>query len=262
VQAVRTPVVRDYEVQLHGLPADADGLVIAAISDTHVGTLPGKSWLSARVDQVDSLKPDIIFVLGDILEGDSEISHRRGLLPILQQLKAPLGVWAVTGNHESYAGLESNVRFWEEAGFHVLRNEWREVRPGLILAGVDDGGHSRTSEDTQRIERALADRPPGKATIFLIHRLKNLDEQEKAGVGLSVSGHTHGGQIWPFGFMAGMANPILGGRRDIGGTTFIVCRGTGTWGPRMRLWRRGEILRITLRTSPEKQPAVANTSAP
>jgi len=254
-QALRPPVVRDYEVRLHGLPPDADGLVLAVISDTHVGTLPGKSWLSARIGQVESLKPDLILVLGDVLEGDSELDRQSDMLDILRGLSAPLGVWAVTGNHESYVGIDGSVRFLEDAGFHVLRNEWRQVRPGLILAGVDaNDGRRSTPEDVARVARSLADRPPATATVFLTHRLLNLDELEKAGVGLAIGAHTHGGQIWPFSYMVGLVNQILGGRRDINGTTFIVCRGTGTWGPRMRLWRPGEILRITLRAQSTNQP--------
>jgi hypothetical protein len=254
VQALRPPVVRDYEVRLPGLPADADGLVLAVISDTHVGTLPGKSWLSARVDQVESLKPGLILFLGDVIEGDTELGRQRDMLPILRRLSAPLGVWAVTGNHEFYAGIDGSVRFLEEAGFHVLRNEWREVSPGLVLAGVDANDGRRSPEDTDHVARSLAGRPPGTAMVFLTHRLLNPDELVNSGVGLVLSAHTHGGQIWPFSYLVGLVNPILGGRRDVDSTTFIVCRGTGTWGPRMRLWRRSEILRITLRAQSTNQP--------
>ncbi|MBN1807789.1 MAG: metallophosphoesterase [Planctomycetes bacterium] len=255
VQALRAPVIRDYEVRLHGLPADADGMVIAAVADTHVGTIPGKRWLAGRVAQVESLKPDIVLVLGDVVEGDSRLDRQRDLIPVLGRLSAPLGVWAVTGNHEHYAGMDAAVRLFEEAGFRVLRNEWCEVRPGLVLAGVDDGdGHGRNPERSRRVARALADRPAGVPTIFLTHRIVDLHEFENAGVGLCLSGHTHGGQIWPFGCVVGSMNPVVAGRRDSAGTVFIVSRGTGTWGPRMRLWRRGEILRIILRSSPAGPP--------
>ena len=95
--------------------------------------------------------------------------------------------------------------------------------------------------------KALSGRPPG-ATVFLSHTPWETEKAAGAGAGLMLSGHTHGGQIWPFSYMVRLRYPLLGGRYDVNGMTVIVCRGTGTWGPRMRLWRPGEILRITLRS--------------
>jgi hypothetical protein len=136
VQGTRAPVVRDYEVRLAALPRDADGTVIVAISDLHLGTLIGERWLAARVRQVADLRPDAIVVLGDVLEGDTP--SESGLLPGLRSLSAPLGVWAVNGNHEHYGRQGGGSGRLEEAGFRVLVNQWAEVRPGLVFAGVED----------------------------------------------------------------------------------------------------------------------------
>jgi len=245
VQGLRPPVVRVQEVRLPGLPAALDGTTVVLTSDLHLGTLIGERWLTDRIAQIDALKPDLVVLCGDILEGDGP--QEMNLLPVLKRLTAPLGVWAVTGNHEFYAGLEKSVRFLEEAGFHVLRDAAVEVRPGLVLAGVDDlTARRQMAKNGDPVRRALEGRPAG-ATVFLSHTPWQAERAAAAGAGLMVSGHTHAGQIWPFGWLVRLNYRLLEGRYDVGGMPVIVCRGTGTWGPRMRLWRPSEIVRITLR---------------
>lgn len=133
-------------------------------------------------------------LLGDIFEGHG--TPDRELLPALRRLTAPLGAWAILGNHEFHGDPAVTAGFMREAGFEVLRNRWAEPR---------------------------------------------------AGVDLMLSGHTHGGQLWPFGYLVRQVFPLYQGRHEVEGMPLIVSRGTGTWGPRMRLWRPAEILRITLR---------------
>ncbi len=245
-QGLRPPVVREHEVKLAGLPPAHDGLVLVAVSDLHLGTLIGRRWMARLVRRVDDLKPDAVVVVGDLVDG--EVGRLERLLPVLRTLRAPLGVWAVTGNHEYYAGLERSVQLLEDAGYTVLRDRWAEVAPGLVLAGVDDLTARRQYGRTDgAIESALTGRPPA-ATIVLSHSPLQADQAAAAGAGLMLSGHTHNGQIWPFSELVRRSYPLLGGRYDVGGMSVIVCRGTGTWGPRMRLWRPSEILRITLRT--------------
>ena len=171
------------------------------------------------------------------------------MMHLFHNLSAPLGVWGVTGNHESHGGLDSTIQFLEEAGVHMLRNQWSELEPGLVLSGIDDGhGRGPTSDTASEIRRALSGRPLSGATIFLSHRSQRAEEVAAAGVGLMLSGHTHGGQLWPFSYISGLANPLLAGEYIINGMPVIVSRGAGTWGPRMRLWYPGEILRIVLRS--------------
>ncbi len=245
VQGFRAPVVVDEEVRLKELPAGLDGTVLAIVSDTHLGTLLAKGWLTARVDQVKAMKPDLVILCGDILEGDRE--SERELAPLLTGFSAPMGLYAVTGNHEFYAGVERSVRTLEGAGVTVLRDRAVEVRPGFILAGVDDlTARRQFLLNGDPVARTLEGRPKG-ATVFLSHSPWKAEEAARLGAGLMLSGHTHAGPIWPFGFITGLRYPLLAGRYEVGGLPVIVCRGTGTWGPRMRLWRPGEILRITLR---------------
>ena len=248
-QGLRPPVVRDFEVRLAHLPPEADGLVLVEISDLHLGAILGERWLSARLAQLEALHPDLLVIVGDLIDGHGPPEWEKKTIPILRRLHAPLGVWAVTGNHEVYAGLDRSVRFFHEAGIPLLRDEWREVRPGLVLAGVDDPhDHRLYVTDLGQIKKALSGRPAGYATVFLSHRPVQAEAVAGAGVDLMLSGHTHGGQIWPFNYIVARFFPLLGGRYEVKGMPVIVCRGTGTWGPRMRLWRPGEIVRVTLRS--------------
>jgi hypothetical protein len=244
VQGLRPPAVHRHEVAVDDLRPEDDGLVLVHISDLHLGELLGRQWLEGRVAQVNELHPDIILMTGDLL---NEVELVEPLVPVLRRLRAPLGVYAVTGNHEFYAGVEPSVHLFEEAGFSVLRNTAVEARPGLVLAGVDDLTAARQFNLPDRaIERALVGRPPG-ATIFLSHTPWGGDQAAKLGAGLMCSGHTHGGQVWPFTYLVRLFYPHLVGRYTIGRMTWIVSRGTGFWGPPMRLFRAAEILRITLR---------------
>jgi predicted MPP superfamily phosphohydrolase len=245
VQGLRPPVVQSYEVRLGGLPHEMDGTVLVGVSDLHIGSLLGERWLAARVAQVRAQRPDLVVLLGDLFEGHGP--PQRELLTVLRRLSAPLGVWAIPGNHESHHGRDTSMALVEEAGFQVLRNGWAEARPGLVLAGVDDlTSRHRSARDGDPISQALA-RRPACATILLSHTPWQTERVASAGVDLMICGHTHGGQIWPFGYVVRRVYPLLEGRYEVGGMSVIVCRGTGTWGPRMRLWRPGEILRVTLR---------------
>ncbi len=244
VQGLRPPVVDDHEVSLRELPPAKDGVVLVAVSDLHLGTLLGPDWLEARCDQIRELRPDMVLLLGDIVEGHGR--PQADFLPALRGLAAPLGVWAVPGNHESHGGDAPTSRLLTEAGIQVLRNRWVEVAPGLVLAGVEDlTSRRRSGQGGDPVGQALAGRPPG-AAILLSHTPWEAERSAAAGAGLMLSGHTHGGQIWPLGYLIRLMYPLLAGRYEVGGMPVIVCRGTGTWGPRMRLWHPAEILRITL----------------
>jgi len=246
VQGLRPPLVEKYEVSLPGLPDALDGTVIIALSDMHLGSQLGKDWLEARITQIKAEKPDLVVLLGDIFEGHGGPSEDQLIEPF-KQLSTPYGLWAVLGNHEFYGGNKTNL--FKTAGFTLLNNTWTQVRPGLVLAGVEDLTiNRRNGQGKDPILQALEGRPPG-AAILLSHTPWQAEKAAGQGVGLMLSGHTHGGQIWPFGYLVKKRYPLLEGRYEVDGMTAIVCRGTGTWGPRMRLWHPGQILRITLRGS-------------
>jgi predicted MPP superfamily phosphohydrolase len=247
IQAFRRPVVREQDVVIKGLPPERDGLVLVQISDLHLGTLLGRRWLTALVEQVRELHPDMIVAVGDVVDGN--VGRVQSLLHVLKDFRAPLGVWAVTGNHEYYAGLDRSLALFEPAGFKVLRDSAQESAPGLVVAGVDDLTTRRDLNLEQPpVETALKNRPPG-ATIFLSHTPLEADRAAAAGVALMLCGHTHNGQIWPFSYFVQLRYPLLGGRYAVQGMPVIVCRGTGTWGPRVRLFWPSEVVRIRLRAA-------------
>jgi predicted MPP superfamily phosphohydrolase len=249
VQGLRPPVVTEYTVALPGLPPERDGLTLVVLSDLHLGSLIGEGWLADLVSQVDNLHPDLVVLAGDLV--DSDLGRAEPLRPALQRLHAPLGVWAVLGNHDVYAGADGTARFAESAGITVLRNRAVGIVPGLRLAGIDDPAtFGRNTFPDRRLAEALAP-PTAGATILLAHSpdAHTAEEAAAAGIGLMLSGHTHGGQIWPFGELVRRRYPLFTGRYEVAGMTVLIGRGAGTWGPRMRLWRPGEILRIRLITA-------------
>jgi hypothetical protein len=238
-QGLRPPRLVRYEVRLPGLPRALDGTKVAVLSDLHLGALIGPGWLRARATQVNGMHPDLILLLGDLFEGHG--GSRAAFLPAMRALSAPLGVWACEGNHETHG--EPTVG--SAVALRTLRNELAQPAPGLFLAGRRPRpGHGRR-------EGAKAWNPgplpaPG-ALILMAHVPEEAEAAAEAGVGLMVSGHTHGGQIWPLDYISGIVNPLLAGRYEVAGMTVLVTRGAGTWGPRMRLWRPGEIMLVTLR---------------
>jgi len=247
VQGMRPPVVVREEVSLAGLPRTLDGTRVAVLADLHLGSQLGADWLAARVKQVEALKPDLIVLLGDIFEGHGQPNPE--LAPLFRRLQAPLGVYAVTGNHEFHGDAEAAIVMTEKVGVVWLRDRWQEIAPGLVLAGVEDlSARWRHGEPIDVVSQLLQGRPAG-ATILLSHTSWQAEQAAAAGVGLMLSGHNHGGQIWPFGYLVRHFYPLFAGRYEVGGMSVIVSRGTGLWGPRMRLWRPGEILEVVLRAA-------------
>ena len=206
-QGLRPPVIETYEVILSDLPTTLDGTVLVALSDMHLGSQLGKKWLAARIAQVNEIRPDMVVLLGDIFEGHGPPDDQ--FISIFKKLTAPLGVWAVPGNHEFHG--EGNLSLFQAANFRLLRNGWVESKPGLILAGLDDlTALHRNGLSGDLVTKTLMERPAG-VTILLSHTPWETEKASKAGVDLMLSGHTHGGQIWPFGYLVRKALPTLGG---------------------------------------------------
>jgi predicted MPP superfamily phosphohydrolase len=158
-------------------------------------------------------------------------------------VRAPLGVWGVDGNHEQHEIGNSPLN---DAGVRVLRNATAMLAPGLMLAGRSqpDGHAQGNDEPAWKVPTPS----PAGAVVLLSHIPDHVHEAAGSGVGLMLSGHTHGGQIWPFGYLVRKVYPALEGQSEVEGMSLIINRGTGTWGPRMRLGHRSEISRIHLRS--------------
>jgi predicted MPP superfamily phosphohydrolase len=238
------------DIPLSKLPGTLDGLRVVQISDVHVGRIVRDDRLERIVDKVNALKPDLIVITGDLVDADP--SHMEDMIPVLQKLRAPHGVFAVPGNHEYFAGIGRSQAMVERAGVTMLRNQFVTVAGGLQLVGRDDPVGPRITgrpipslaEIARRLDRSLP-------AILLYHTPNTtLPELNDCGIGLQLSGHTHRGQLWPFNFIVKKIYKTHYGLFSDGNTHIYVSRGTGTWGPPMRVGARPEITLITLRTKP------------
>ena len=250
-QARRGPVLERVVVRLAELPEGLRGLCIAQISDVHIGSLPPSGYLRGIVDQVRAARPDLVVLTGDLIE--ERVSHFGAELAPLADLEASLGVFFVTGNHDYYAGISDVVSELGRLGVKVLRNERvRLTRSGspLDLAGVDDPTGAAFPDHGPRYEEALAGRDTGVPVIVLAHDPRSIEETSRYGIDLQMSGHTHGGQIWPGRYLVRLITPYLEGLYHLeNGAQIYVTRGAGNLGLPMRLWRRAAITLIELQPS-------------
>ena len=246
IAGLARPRTVELEVELPNLPAAADGLVIAHLSDLHLGSLIGERRLLSVIEQIAAMKPDLVAITGDLVDGDAGTVET--LVPQLKTLAAPLGVFAILGNHEIYAGADRCHALMRDSGFVVLDSAAVEIIPGVWIAGVPDSGRGPGTDGLDgALETALAEVGEAAAVIYLQHSPGNEDAVSEAGVGLMLNGHTHGAQIWPAHFIVRRIYPHMAGVRKIGDMTQVVSRGAGRWGPPMRLFAPSEIYRITLR---------------
>jgi predicted MPP superfamily phosphohydrolase len=247
IQGARPAKITEHEITLPSLPKALDGTILIVISDLHLGALTARQWTSALVNEVNAQRADLVLVAGDVIDSREEVV--RPLLDDMRHLKARLGVWAVTGNHDYYASEAMSVRLMEAAGMKVLRDRAEQVAPGLWVAGVDDlTARPDRSQGSTIMRSVLAAARPG-AVILVCHTPELMALASECGAGLMLSGHTHNGQIWPFNFLVRLKYPFITGRHSFGPMTLLIGNGTGTWGPRMRLWTPGQILRVTLRSA-------------
>lgn len=230
--------VKELEVRLRGLPPELAGFKLVQISDVHVGALLHKDWVGQVVDRIRSLSPDLVAITGDLVDGS--VDELREHVAPLSRIEAKHGVFFSTGNHDHYSGADAWCAHLPTLGVRPLRNQRVEIAPGLDLAGVDDP----TGEPD--LAKALAGRDPSRALVLLAHQPRQFAEAAKHGVGLTLSGHTHGGQIWPFSWLVALVQPYLAGLHARGESQLYVSRGTGFWGPPMRVLAPAEITLIRL----------------
>jgi len=218
---------------------------IAQISDVHLGLLIREPRLSRILEQVRAASPDIFVSTGDLVDGQTDSLN--GVGNLLRDVKAPLGKYAVTGNHEFYAGLDRSLEFTKQAGFHALRGEGTSVAGLINIAGVDDPaviGYGRSGAVPEK--KVLSGLPKDKFTLFLKHR----PDVEKNAIGLfdlQLSGHAHKGQIFPWTLIVRLVFPQIAGLYDLSsGSLLYVSRGSGTWGPPIRFLAPPEVTIIDL----------------
>jgi predicted MPP superfamily phosphohydrolase len=249
--AIRIPRVKRLEIALPHWPAQLDGYRVAQISDIHVGPILRGPWVERLVARVNALQPDLIAVTGDLVDGD--VPRLAPHVDPFRALSARDGVYFVTGNHEYFSNVDPWAAHAAQLGWTVLRNvSVRVRRDGAVfdVAGVDDlssrrRGGSRGGHD---LPAALDACEPQVPVVLLAHN-PNTFLEARGKVALQLSGHTHGGQIWPFGGLVRLTTPYLAGTYRSGTSTLYVSRGTGFWGPPMRVFAPAEITELVLRSA-------------
>jgi len=250
-EARGTHEVVDVEVRLAKLPRALDGFTIVQLSDLHTGMTIDRGFVQRVVDRTNRLSPDLIALTGDLVDG--KVADLRDDVAPLGQLRARHGVFAITGNHEYYAGADAWIAELTRLGARYLRNERVVIGDGAAsfdLAGVDDHSASGWPGHGEDLAAALAGRDPGRALVLLAHQPRQARRAAGYGVDLQLSGHTHGGQIWPWHYIVRIQQGgLLAGRYQIDGTQLYVSRGCGYWGPPVRLLAPLEITRVILRAA-------------
>ena len=245
--ALGTTTIEKVKITLRGLGKERSGYRIVQISDIHVGPTIGKEFMDRLVARINALEPDMIAITGDLVDGS--VAHLGPFVAPLGELKARDGVFFVTGNHEYYSGVDPWLLFLGSLGIRVLRNERVAVGgdAGFDLAGVDDASAHRFGKGHGAdLERALHGRDEARAVVLLAHQPRAALEAAERGVQLVLSGHTHGGQMFPWHHAVKLQQPFVAGLHRHKDTQVYVSRGTGYWGPPMRVSAPAEITEIEL----------------
>ncbi|MEV5160099.1 metallophosphoesterase [Streptomyces sp. NPDC053728] len=239
---LRGPRTKRITIPLAGLPRSAHGFRIALVSDIHLGPILGRSHTRRVVDAINATSPDLVAVVGDLVDGS--VADLGPAAEPLAQLDARHGSYFVTGNHEYFSGAAEWVDHVRELGLHPLENARVEIA-GFDLAGVNDVAGESEGQGPD-FARALGDRDRSRASVLLAHQPVVIDDAVAYGVGLQLSGHTHGGQLWPGNMVAELANPTVAGYERYGDTQLYVSRGAGAWGPPVRVGAPSDITVVEL----------------
>ncbi|MFE9485514.1 metallophosphoesterase [Streptomyces sp. NPDC006641] len=239
---LRGPRVKRITVPLAKLPRSAHGFRIAVVSDIHLGPILGRAHTQRIVDTINRTQPDVVAVVGDLVDGT--VADLGPAAEPLARLRSRQGSFFVTGNHEYYSGAAEWVDQVRELGLHPLENARVEIG-GFDLAGVNDVAGESEGQGPD-FARALGDRDRTRAAVLLAHQPVVIHDAVAHGVDLQLSGHTHGGQLWPGNYLADLANPTGAGLDRYGDTQLYVSRGAGAWGPPVRVGAPSDITVVEL----------------
>ncbi|MFE6663185.1 metallophosphoesterase [Streptomyces sp. NPDC057697] len=239
---LRGPRVKRITVPLAKLPRSAHGFRIAVVSDIHLGPILGRAHTQRIVDTINRTQPDLVAVVGDLVDGT--VADLGPAAEPLARLRSRQGSFFVTGNHEYYSGAAEWVDQVRELGLHPLENARVEIG-SFDLAGVNDVAGESEGQGPD-FARALGDRDRTRASVLLAHQPVVIHDAVAHGVDLQLSGHTHGGQLWPGNYLADLANPTGAGLDRYGDTQLYVSRGAGAWGPPVRVGAPSDITVVEL----------------
>ena len=241
------PTVTPVTVTSPELPEGFDGLRVALVTDLHLGPVRDASFAQRVVEEVNAQRPDVVVLGGDLVDG--KVTQVADAMAPLADLDAPLGVFAVSGNHE-FISQEADawLTHWETLGITVLRNEnvaLQRQSDTIRLAGVHD--ETGTGADAADVDGALGSAPASGFTLLAAHQPQQALDAQGRGIDLQLSGHTHGGQVWPFRYAVRLQQPVIDGLSLVGDVPVLTSRGAGAWGPPVRVLAPPEIPVITLR---------------
>ena len=241
------PVVTRYDISVNKSAGDIKTLRIAAVSDIHLGSIIRKRSMKKLSGMLDELKPDLVLLLGDIVDGELGPVLRDDLLQYFTCPKCTDGLYAITGNHEFIGGGDRTIPYIESKGIRILKDEVVTLQGGIQLIGrIDRDSRRFYRKERQPLDSLIARVDTTKPVILLDHQPFHLGETASKGVDLELSGHTHNGQIWPLNYVTEKIYELSYGYLKKGNTHFIVSSGYGLWGPRVRLGSRSEVLLINI----------------
>ncbi|MDR0848664.1 MAG: metallophosphoesterase [Propionibacteriaceae bacterium] len=257
VAALR-PQITHYTVANSQLPSSFEGFTIALVTDIHLGATVDGQFVSRLVDQINAERPDLIVIAGDLVDGTPDQLGPE--IAVLSRLSAPYGVIVTTGNHEFYWGAKEWMAAFADLGLTTLDNEGIQIvadGDSIDILGIEDSsGTGNMAPDVTLASSRMAetfDTPPsgtGRYRILIAHRPSEAARQDGAaarlGVDLQLSGHTHGGQVWPLQLFTELAQGTVGGEAELSGITVVTSRGVASWGPPVRVGSTPEVPIITL----------------
>jgi predicted MPP superfamily phosphohydrolase len=241
------PVIKKYDITINKPAGEIKSFRIAAVSDIHLGSIIRKRSIKKLSGILKELNPDIVLLLGDIVDGELGPVLRDDLLQYFNCPKCKDGLFAITGNHEFIGGAGRTIPYIESKGIRVLKDEIVMLQGGIQLIGrIDRDSRRFYGKERQSLGDLIKLADTSKPVILLDHQPFHLDESEKYGVDLELSGHTHNGQMWPLNYVTSWMYELSYGYMKKGRTQFIVSSGYGLWGPRVRSGSRSEVLLINI----------------
>ncbi|MBK7133384.1 MAG: metallophosphoesterase [Bacteroidales bacterium] len=241
------PVVKEYNITINKSAGDIKNLRIAAVSDIHLGSIIRKRSIKKLSTMLQEIKPDLVLLLGDIIDGEIGPVLRGDLLQYFTCPKCNDGLYAITGNHEFIGGGGKTIPYIESKGIKVLKDEMVILDGGIQLLGrIDRDSFRFYGKERMPLSQLMEQADTSKPVILLDHQPFHLDESARAGVDLQLSGHTHNGQMWPLNYLTNKIYELSYGYLKKGNSHFIVSSGYGLWGPRVRSGSRSEVLLINI----------------
>ena len=242
------PVVKEYNINIDKKVEGLSGLKVAAVSDIHLGSVIRKRSIRKLSGMLEKMHPDVIFLVGDIVDGEIGPVLRGDLLQYFKVPATKFGLYAVTGNHEFIGGAKRTIPYIESKGIRVLKDEVIVLPGGIQVIGrLDRDSRRFYQKERMPLEDLVKGLDRTKPIILLDHQPFHLSDSEKNGIDLQLSGHTHNGQMWPINYITRKIYELSYGYLRKGNTQIIVSSGFGLWGPRIRLGSRSEVLQVNIR---------------